>query len=194
MNEINIDNKSQIFSLKEKKDVFMRRLKIEEHLSNEELTKLIKEEKKNSQLRIWQILFYIKSNFGVQAKSISLLFGVSISSIYHHVQNFNKHGKSGVLIKPKGGRRRFYLTLKKEKEILDQSSKRASEGTILTMNDVRADFEQEIGHKVSDDYIWDIFNRHNWTKKAPRPKNPKQDLEKQDEFKKKSKKSWMPPI
>ena len=171
----------------------MKRLKIKDHLSNDDFSKLIKKEKKVSQLRIWQVLFYIKSNFGVQAKSISTIFGLSVSSIYRYVQNFNKYGKEGVLIKPKGGRRRFYLTLEKEKEILDQLTEQASEGTILTMNDVRADFEQEIGHKISDDYIWDIFNRHNWTKKSPRPKNPKQDLAEQEEFKKNSKKSWMPP-
>lgn len=172
----------------------MKVLKIKEHLTNEDFAKLIKNEKGVSQLRIWQILFYIKNNFGVQAKSIASIFGLSVSSIYRHVQNFNKHGKNGVLLKSKGGRRRFYLSLEKEKEILDQLAEQASEGTILTMNDVRSNFEQEIGHKISDDYIWDVFNRHNWTKKSPRSKNPKQDLPKQEEFKKNSKKAWMPPV
>ena len=171
----------------------MKLLQIKDHLSNEEFAELIKKEKTVSQLRIWQLLFYIKTNYGVQAKSISSLFGASVSSIYHHVQNFNKYGKEGVLLKSKGGRRRFYLTLEREKEILGLLSEQALEGLILTMNDIRADFEKEIGHEVSDDYIWDIFNRHNWTKKSPRPKNPKQDLKSQEEFKKNSRKSWSPP-
>lgn len=170
----------------------MKRLIVKDHLSNDEFVELIKREKNISQLRIWQLLLYIKTNHGVQAKSIAPLFGTSVSSIYHHVQNFNNFGKEGVILKPKGGRRRFYLTLEREKEILDLLSEKATEGLILTMNDIRVDFENEIGHKVSDDYIWDIFNRHNWTKKSPRPKNPKQDLEAQEEFKKNSRKSWSP--
>lgn len=171
----------------------MKRLKVIDHLSDKEFSELIKKEKNISQLRIWQILFYIKTNYGIKAKSISSLFGASVSSIYHHVQSFNKYGKEGVILKPKGGRRRFYLSLEIEKEVLELLSEKASDGLILTMNDVRADFEKKIGHKVSDDYIWDIFNRHKWTKKSPRPKNPKQDLNAQEEFKKKSQKTWHPP-
>jgi len=71
-------------------------------------------------------------------------------------------------------------------------TKLAKDGLILTMNDIRIIFEKEIGHEVSDDYLWDVFKRHNWSKKSPRPKNPEQDLEAQEAFKKNSRKSWMP--
>ncbi len=171
----------------------MKRLKLENHLSDENFVDLIKKEKNAAQLRIWQILFYVKSNYGVQAKSISPLFGISVSTIYHHVQNFNKLGKEGVLLRPKGGRKRFFLSLKKEKDLLDLISNKALKGLVLTMNDIRLEVEVFIGHAVSDDYIWDLMNRHNWKKKSPRPKHPDQDIEKQNEFKKKSKKTWQPP-
>ena len=137
-------------------------------------------------------MYYIKTHFGEEAKLISSLFGLSVSSIYHYVQKFNKYGKSGVLLKSRGGRKRFYLTLEEEQSILHSISDQAKNGLILTMNDIRIIFEEKIGHSVSDDYLWDVFKRHNWSKKSPRPKNPKQNLAAQEAFKKNSRKSWMP--
>jgi len=170
----------------------MKRLKILDHLSEQDFKELIRKEKNVSQLRIWQTLYYVKTNYGVEAKSISDLFGLAVSTIYHHVQNYNKFGKEGVVLNSRGGRKRFYLAFDEEKIILDSLYKNAKAGLILTMNDIRSVFEEKIGHSVSDDYLWDIFKRHNWSKKAPRPKNPQQDLEAQDEFKKNSRQGWKP--
>ena len=38
--------------------------------------------------------------------------------------------------------------------------------------------------KVSDDYIWDMFKRHKWSKKVPRQSHPQADKAAQEEFKK----------
>lgn len=170
----------------------MKQLKILDHIKDSEFKQLIKEEKNISQLRTWQILYFIKTNPGVKAKAVSNLFGLAVSTIYHRVQWYNKRGKVGVILKPRGGRKRFYLTLPEEKNVLSALIDKAKEGLVLTMNDIRYLFEEKIGHSVSDDYLWDVFKRHNWSKKAPRPKNPSQDIEAQEEFKKNSRKSWMP--
>ena len=170
----------------------MKRLKIKKYLSNEELKKRIKEEKEVQQLKIWQSIYFIKNNEGVLASTVADIFGLSVHTIYKHVQNYNRNGVDSVILKQRGGRRRFFLTLKEEKDLLDSLSQKASEGLILTMNDIRVEIESNIGHGVSDDYIWDLFNRNNWKKKAPRPKHPDQDLEKQEDFKKNSKKTWQP--
>jgi transposase len=170
----------------------MKRLKVLEHQSNLELEQLIKAEKNSSQLRIWQVLYFIKTNYGVQAKTISSIFGLAVSTIYHKVQKYNKYGKEGVVLLERGGRKRFYLTLEDERNVLNSLTSKAKDGLILTMNDIRIIFEKKIGHEVSDDYLWDVFKRHNWSKKSPRPKNPEQDLEAQEAFKKNSRKSWMP--
>ena len=65
-------------------------------------------------------------------------------------------------------------------------------GKIIIYKHIKDKIEKKLNHLVSDDYIWDMFKRHNWSKKAPRPKNPKQDLEAQEKFKKNSRKSWSP--
>lgn len=45
---------------------------------------------------------------------------------------------------------------------------------------------------MSDDYIWDLFKRHNWKKKMPRPEHPKKNKMAQEEFKENSLKYWQP--
>lgn len=59
--------------------------------------------------------------------------------------------------------------------------------------DIKGEIESKVNHPVSLDYIWKIFKRHNWTKKAPRPEHPKTDYEKQEEFKKNFLRIWQPP-
>jgi len=173
-------------------EVNMKRLKVNSYLTNEDLQKRIKKEKAADQLKVWQCIYYIQNHDGVSAADVSDIFGLSIHSVYKYVQSYNLSGVDGVILKQRGGRRRFYLSLERERELLDSLSQKASEGLVLTMNDIRDEIESTIGHSISDDYIWDLLNRHNWKKKAPRPKHPDQDLEKQEGFKKKLKKTWQP--
>lgn len=173
-------------------EVNMKRLKVSYHLTNEDLQKRIKKEKAANQLKVWQCIYYIQNHDGVLAADVADMFGLSIHNVYKYVQSYNLNGVDGVIIKKRGGRRRFYLSLEREKELLNSLSQKASEGMVLTMNDIRDEIESVIGHSISDDYLWDLLNRHNWKKKAPRPKHPDQNLEKQEDFKKKLKKTWQP--
>jgi len=69
---------------------------------------------------------------------------------------------------------------------------KALQGEILTAKDVCKEIEKQLNRKVSDDYVWDLFKRHNWKKKAPRPQHPKHNQIAQEEFKKNSPKFWNP--
>jgi transposase len=73
---------------------------------------------------------------------------------------------------------------------LGKISEKASKGLILTISDIRKDVEEKTGHKVSDDYLWDLFHRHGWKKKAPRPVHPINRKKEQEEFKKNLKRRW----
>ncbi|KAA6348019.1 hypothetical protein EZS27_004471, partial [termite gut metagenome] len=37
---------------------------------------------------------------------------------------------------------------------------------------VKSLIEEKLGKSVSDDYVWDLFKRHKWTKKVPRQSHP----------------------
>ena len=76
--------------------------------------------------------------------------------------------------------------------MLNELKQNAKEGKILVAKHIKKVIEAKIGKQVSDDYIWDLFNRHNWKKKKPRPQHPKKDIEAQEALKKNSQKYWQP--
>ena len=128
-------------------------------------------------------------------KEIATILCLPEWRVFRTVENYNKEGRSFVGIKSRGGRRAAtsYLSLEEEKKILADITDKALHGLVLTYNDIKIEVENKIKSKVSDDYIWDLFKRHGWTKKAPRPKHPLKDETKAKEFKKNSQSTWQPP-
>ena len=114
--------------------------------------------------------------------------------LFRSVKGYNKQGKDWRKNDNWGGRReaRCILTLAEEKQILDSIEKDALIGKILIYKHVKEIVEKQIEREVSDDYIWDMFKRHDWTKKVPRQSHPKSNKEDQEEYKKNSKKIWQP--
>ena len=170
----------------------MRRLKIMKHMSYEELRQKMSQEKSIEQFKVWQCIYIVQTQSIITAEQVGDMIGISKFKVYRYVERYNKLGAAGVILQPRGGRRKFYLTLEEERELLNNISEKALKGLILTGLDIRQEVENKIGHAVSDDYLWDLFHRHNWKKKAPRPKHPKRDLKAQEDLKKNSKKIWLP--
>jgi len=103
----------------------------------------------------------------------------------HYNAKYNKN--KDVCLKPKGGRKREYMSINEEKEFMKTLEAKALKGLILTSSDIKKAVENKLGRDVSDDYIWDLFKRNGWTKHTPRPSHPKKDENLQEEFKKKLK-------
>lgn len=171
----------------------MKILKLKPHLTDNELKNKLKSSKTADELRRWQCLYLVQSQKGITAHEISKILCISVPTIYLYVETYNKYGAERVKPKRKGGRRRFYLSMEEEREILKNAAKKAIEGKIITAKEIKKEVEKKIGHVVSDDYLWDLFKRHNWSKKKPRPKHPKSSEKEQEAFKKNSKMIWMPP-
>jgi transposase len=86
--------------------------------------------------------------------------------------------------KPIGGRQRENMTLCEEKALLARFSKTAGAGEMLNIHDLKAAYEQAIGHSTSDSTVYNLLARHGWRKLMPRPFHPQRDLAAQDAFKK----------
>jgi len=84
------------------------------------------------------------------------------------------------------------MTLEEEKAILSSLESDALNGQVLIYNQVKKIVEEKLKREVSDDYIWDMFKRHGWKKKVPRPSHPKANREEQEENKKNFKRTWYP--
>jgi hypothetical protein len=76
------------------------------------------------------------------------------------------------------------MTLAGEKALLARFGTAAGAGEMLNIHDLKAAYEQAIGHSTSNSTIYNLLARHGWRKLMPRPFHPKRDLAAQNDFKK----------
>ena len=63
-------------------------------------------------------------------------------------------------------------------------AKAAGAGEMLNIHDLKAAYEEAIGHRTSDSTVYNLLHRHGWRKLMPRPFHPKRDLAAQNAFSK----------
>jgi transposase len=172
----------------------MRLLKTKPHYSDAELLKKLHSQKDINTFKSWQIIYAVQTSANSKAIEISNVLGITKSKIYRLLQAYNKHGKDWQPLKPRGGRReeRSLMTLEEERQLLAEAEQDALSGKILIYKHIKTRIEEKLCHKVSNDYVWDLFKRHGWTKKVPRKQHPKTDKKQQEEFKKNSLNFWQP--
>lgn len=169
----------------------MRKLKLKETANTQELKERMEASKSVSDYKKWQVL-YIISIYEVDAEYLSTITGYSKAMVYNIVQTFNKTKITSLGSKPRGGRRRSYMSLDEEKEFMATLESKALEGHIMTFHDIQKAIANKLGHQVSDDFIWDLFKRNGWTKHSPRPHHPFKNTDQQEDFKKNSRTIWLP--
>ncbi len=172
----------------------MLTLKLKDHLSKKEIQERLLLQTDVRSFKQWQILYAVISNEGKKSEDIAVVLGITKEILQRTVRHYNEHGADFQQKIKWGGRRKetSFLSLEEERMMLDDFAKKASEGKILTAKAIKREIEKKLKKEVSDDYIWDLFNRCGWSKKAPRPQHPKQNIAAQEDFKKNSPKSWQP--
>jgi transposase len=141
-----------------------------------------------------QILYLVDIHKGVKAKDLASLLGITPNKIFKTVEKYNSMGVGWKTGKSWGGRReeRCLMSLDEERIFLSSIEDEAFAGQILTYKQIKSKFEIRLGNQVSDDYVWDMFKRHGWSKKAPRKRHPQADRQAQDEYKKNFPSYWLP--
>ena len=71
------------------------------------------------------------------------------------------------------------LSYQQEEDILQECERKAEEGHITTVEEVRKALNAEIGGTTAVSYVYRVLKRHGWVKKMPRPKHPKSADEKE---------------
>ena len=167
---------------------------VKPYLDYKSLLKRMGQQKDIRLFEYWQILYCIQSSPGKQAEEYAALLGADISKIYRIVQLYNKQGIGFDQSLKWGGRReqRSLLSIKEETTLMGGLQHKALSGKIITMNDIRSVVEKKTAKRVSADYLWDLFKRHGWKKKAPRPQHPQKNSAAQEAFKKNSLNYWIP--
>jgi transposase len=121
---------------------------------------------------------------GMTQPAIAEAMGVSLSTVNRAHMAYDGGGIKALKPKPIGGRQRENMTLSGEKALLAYFAKAAGAGEMLNIHDLKAAYEQAIGHPTSNSTIYNLLARHGWRKLMPRPFHPKRDIAAQDAFKK----------
>jgi transposase len=123
---------------------------------------------------------------GMTQPEIADATGVSLSTVNRAHMAYDHGGRAALAPKPSGGRIRENMTLAEEKALLDGFAKAAGAGEMLNIHDLKAAYEEAIGHPTSDSTIYNVLNRHDWRKLMPRPFHPDRDIEAQNNYKKRA--------
>jgi transposase len=172
----------------------MKILKTAPHLSDESLKTIMDSQTLLRAFKDWQIIYSVQTNYGKKSEEFADMLCVTKSKVLYTIQMYNKHGKDWRTYDQWGGRRRqrCHLSIEDEKLLMGSLENDALLGKILTFRHIKKHVEIFVGKEVSNDYIWDLFSRHGWSKKVPRQCHPKADKAAQEEYKKKLKKIWTP--
>ena len=172
----------------------MRILQLKAHLTTSELSGKLSTCSSIHIRSYWQILLSVSFNPNKKAEEYASFLGVTKSKVYKVVELYNKEGAGFTENLNWGGRRSktSHMSFEDEEKMMNDLKTKAKDGKIIVAKHIRKIIEAKVGKAVSDDYIWDLFNRHNWKKKMPRPEHPKRNKAAQEEFKKNSPKCWQP--
>jgi transposase len=121
---------------------------------------------------------------GMTQPAIAAAMGVSLSTVNRAHMAYDGGGIKALKPKPIGGRQRENMTVAEEKALLGRFGKAAGAGEMLNIHDLKAAYEQAIGHQTSNSTIYNLLARHGWRKLTPRPFHPQRDLPAQNDFKK----------
>ena len=75
-----------------------------------------------------------------------------------------------------GGNRRN-MALEEERALLEPFQEKAQKGQIVEVSEIKASYEQAVGHTIGGSQIYYVLRRNGWRKVLPRSKHPKKASE-----------------
>jgi transposase len=70
-----------------------------------------------------------------------------------------------------GGNRRN-ITVSEETAFLETYKKQAEQGQVIEVGEIKAAYEEKVGHTIGGSQIYYVLKRHKWRKVMPRSKHP----------------------
>jgi transposase len=154
----------------------MAALSLTVHLSTEEIRQQLYSCTNGHHASYWQIVLTLSLNAGKTPQEYSAMLGCSLAKIYRIRSLYNQYGASFLQQLPWGGRREARCLMSREEEarLLQHHCDAALKGEVLVGRQLQQKIEQQLGHRVSAQYVLNLLHRHGWSKKAPRSFHPKQ--------------------
>ena len=132
-----------------------------------ELRKTIKDKQTDKRLKAVQLRGEGKKN-----KAIADQLETSTDVVSHWISLFENGGIEAVLPKARTGRP-LNLSYDEEEKLLAEFEAKAESGQIIEVSDIKAAYQEKVGHTISSGQIYYVLKRHSWRKVKPRSRHPK---------------------
>ena len=131
------------------------------------------------------------ADYGFDADQTADVLGTSRRTVFRDRSSIRNQDDTSK--KTWGGRRNSSLTIEEEREFLSQWQEQSTSGGVLTVPPIHAALVERLGRAIPLSTTYRLLARHGWRKVQPDTKHPKSDPAAQDEFKKNSRRQWLPP-
>lgn len=147
-------------------------------ISEHELKEIQEARKKNKDKKVEKRLQAVQlRGEGKKNREIAEKLDTVPDVVSQWVSQYKKNGIEGLMNHNKGGNRRL-VSFEEEEKFLKQFTEKAENGEAVTIREIKAAYEQLIGHSTkSHGQIYSVLKRHHWRKIKPRPKHPKKASE-----------------
>jgi len=96
----------------------------------------------------------------------------STDMVSRWISTYVKHGGAALLPKPRPGRP-TNMRIEEEAKMLAEFEAKAAGGQVVEVSDIKAAYEEKVGHKIGSSQIYYVLKRHKWRKIKPRSRHPK---------------------
>jgi len=152
------------------------------------LKELLRKTKTKADFQRVQCL-WLRAEFAMSSDQVGTAIGYSPATVKKLWSEYFSKGEKALIGIGRGGRRRAHLSIEAEKRLLTDFFNQAERGGVLVAAEVKVAYEKAVGHPVPKSTVYRMLARHGWRKIAPRPRHPKFDPQKVEEFKKNSRNS-----
>lgn len=109
---------------------------------------------------------------GKKNNAIAEQLETSSDMVSRWISAYAKGGAEALLPKPRPGRP-TNISFDEEAQMLAEFGAKAETGKIVEVSDIKAAYEEKVGHSISSGQIYYVLKRHGWRKIKPRSRHPK---------------------
>jgi len=164
------------------------------HFSDEEIARVHElRDKATTAMELRKALsVLLVAEVGLGASQTSEILGMSERTVFRNRRSIRHQDERRR--NTWGGRRHYRLTIEEERDFLHTWEAKANEGGVLSVPPVHAALVERLGRSIPISTTYRLLARHGWRKVQPDTKHPKSKPIVQEEFKKKSRGLWRPPV
>ena len=109
---------------------------------------------------------------GKKNKAIAEQLETSTDMVSRWISAYVKGGAEALLPKERPGRPTI-ISFEEEACMLAEFEAKAEAGQIVEVSDIKAAYQEKVGHVISSGQIYYVLKRHEWRKIKPRSRHPK---------------------